>query len=100
MNTSTLGCARVGEASETTEASASNDHVTPADETPFHLLVFTSTCRARVRNGLSVSCAVKMIDGSMKTGIPKPPAVVVPSDMARYSSNDSTARDSSAVRIG
>jgi hypothetical protein len=77
-----------------------NAHVTPAELTPFHTLVLTVTCRASCRNGFPDPCAVRMIDGSMNTGMPKPPAVVTPSDMARYSLNANTARVSSAVRMG
>jgi hypothetical protein len=80
VNTVTDGCAIVIESSETVGASASNDHDTPAAETPFHAFVLTSTCRAIVRNGLSVSWSVRITDGSMNTGIANPPAVVVPSD--------------------
>lgn len=66
MWTVTDGCARIGESSDTVAASVSNDQDTPADDTPFHAFVVTGTCRASVRNGLSDSCAVRLIDGSMK----------------------------------
>src|SRR6266540_89096 len=100
MCTDTLGCARVGELSVAGAASVWNAHVTPADETPFHVFVLMVTCRARVRNGFPLPCAVMMIDGSMNTGIPNPPAVVVTSPIARNSDHACMARDSSWVRNG
>src|SRR4249919_1625289 len=100
MWTSTDGCARVGELSVADAASVWNAHVTPAEETPFHWFVLTVTCFAIDRNGFVDSCAVRMMLGSMNTGIPNPPAVVVQSPIARNSYHACTARFSSAVRIG
>src|SRR6266700_4836827 len=100
MWTSTDGCARVGLLSDVAAASVWNAHVTPADDTPFHWFVLTVTSFAIARNGFPLSCAVKMMLGSMKTGMPNPPAVVVQSPMARNSYHACTARFSSGVRIG
>src|SRR5262245_11225726 len=98
MYTVTLGCASVGVSSLTSAASKSNDHETPADETPFQMFVFVSTVRQMLRNGFAEPCAVRMIDGSMNTGMPNPPAVVKPSDAARYSFHRCNAMRSSFVR--
>src|SRR6266705_253580 len=100
MCTSTAGCARAGELSVAGAASVWNAHVTPAEDTPFHWLVLTVTCLAIARNGFPDSWAVRMMLGSMKTGIPNPPAVVVQSPMARNSYHACTARFSSRLRIG
>jgi hypothetical protein len=62
----TVGCARVGLASVAAAASVWNVQVTPAEETPFQMLVLICSCRAICRNGFGDSCAVRMIDGSMK----------------------------------
>jgi hypothetical protein len=62
----TVGCARVGLASDADAASVWNVQVTPAEETPFQMFVLICSCRAMVRNGFGDSCAVRMIDGSMK----------------------------------
>jgi hypothetical protein len=51
-------------------ASVWNAHDTPAELTPFHRFVLTVTCRAIDRNGFPLPCAVRMIDGSMNTGMP------------------------------
>ena len=53
-----------------------------------------------LRNGFPDSWAVRMIDGSMNTGMPNPPAVVVTSPRARNSYHAWTARFSSSVRTG
>src|SRR6266705_1954437 len=66
MCTSTDGCARTGELSVVAAASVWNAQVTPALDTPFHWLVLTVTCLAMDRNGFPDSCAVRMMDGSMK----------------------------------
>src|SRR6266581_9393481 len=100
MCTSTVGCARVGELSVVAAASVWNAQVTPALDTPFHWFVLTVTCLAIARNGFPDSCAVRMIDGSMNTGIPNPPAVVVQSPRARNSYHAWTARFSSGDRTG
>jgi hypothetical protein len=100
MCTSTAGCARVGLLSVAAAASVWNAQVTPADETPFHRLVLTVTWRAIDRNGLPDPCAVRMIDGSMNTGMPYPPAADVKSAIARYSSHAWTALRSSSERNG
>src|SRR6266581_4491886 len=100
MCTSTVGWARVGELSVAAAASVWNAQVTPALLTPFHWLVLTVTCLAMLRNGFPDSWAVRMIDGSMNTGIPNPPAVVVQSPSARNSYQAWTARFSSGDRTG
>src|SRR5215471_20540732 len=98
MNTVTLGCASVGVSSETSDASWSNDHDTPALDTPFQTFVLTSFVAQSCKNGFADPCAVRMMLGSMNTGIPKPPAVVKPSDAARYSFHRCMATRSSSVK--
>src|SRR5438105_852132 len=100
MYTATDGCASVGELSVAGAASVWKAQVTPAEDTPFQKFVLTVTWRAMARNGFPESCAVKMIDGSMNTGMPKPPALVVTSPMARNSYQACTACRSSSDRIG
>src|SRR5206468_3327584 len=85
MNTVAVGCARVGESSLTSVPSESNDHETAAVLTPFHTFVVTVTCFAISRYGLPDSPLLNTRVGSTKTGTPNPPAVVVPSDIARDS---------------
>src|SRR6185437_12346892 len=97
MKTVTVGWARVGELSVVAAASAWKAQVTPADETPFQMLVLTVTCLAISRKGFLVPCAVRIIEGSMKIGIPKPPAEVGDSAAARsYSKKASIALRSSS----
>jgi hypothetical protein len=78
------------------------DHDTPADETPFQLLVVIVSTREMRRIGLSDCWLVRMIVGSISTGTPKPPDVSAPSAIARdsCSRNWCTARASSVVHAG
>jgi hypothetical protein len=75
--TLTVGCAKVGELSAVTAPSVWNAHVTPALLTPRQTVVVTVAVRASWRIGAIEPCADWMIDGSTKTGMPNPPAVVV-----------------------
>src|SRR6266705_1295208 len=100
MWTSTDGCASVGELSVAAAASVWNAQVTPALLTPFHWFVLTVTCLAICRYGFPDSCAVKIIEGSINTGIPNPPAEPVQSPRARNSYHAWTARFSSGDRTG
>src|SRR5678815_2173486 len=69
----------------TSAASASNDHDGATDETPFQIWLVICSTREIRKSGISAAPEVRMIVGSITTGTPKPPAVVVPSDAARCS---------------